>query len=271
MKPGFWQVARRPKWVVGLLIAIAVAALFSLFGNWQLSRSIRVTPSNSTLDKQVALAEIAQPSSSFLDTQADRRVEATVFVAPSRCAVISNRHQLLEDGTTKPGFWTIFDTVDQLEGQPAHVFVASAFYETYEQASAACSKAGVSGLAFDTAIQVVGRYEPSEAPTAQTFIDVAKFDTLSVEQLINFWPLESPKVYAGFIISERMFAPSLATGGEVIKIGIRKSQTELNLLNAFYAIEWVLFAGFAVFMWGRLVQDERKRIEAEGADVGGLN
>jgi hypothetical protein len=28
-----------------------------------------------------------------------------------------------------------------------------------------------------------------------------------------------------------------------------------NLLNIFYAIEWVLFAGFAVFLWYRLVKD----------------
>ncbi|MCC7128649.1 MAG: SURF1 family protein, partial [Microbacteriaceae bacterium] len=30
---------------------------------------------------------------------------------------------------------------------------------------------------------------------------------------------------------------------------------ELNLLNLFYAAEWVIFAGFAVFLWWRLVKD----------------
>jgi hypothetical protein len=74
-------------------------------------------------------------------------------------------------------------------------------------------------------------------------------------------------VYPGFVISESTLVGPLAEGGEPIKIGIRKSQTEVNLLNAFYAIEWVLFAGFAVFLWGRLVQDERKRLETETAET----
>ena len=29
----------------------------------------------------------------------------------------------------------------------------------------------------------------------------------------------------------------------------------LNLLNVFYAVEWVIFAGFAIFLWYRLVKD----------------
>jgi hypothetical protein len=29
----------------------------------------------------------------------------------------------------------------------------------------------------------------------------------------------------------------------------------INWLSAFYAAEWVLFAGFAVFLWGRTVKD----------------
>ena len=33
-------------------------------------------------------------------------------------------------------------------------------------------------------------------------------------------------------------------------------EVSLNLLNVFYAAEWVIFAGFAVFLWWRLVRDE---------------
>ena len=44
---------------------------------------------------------------------------------------------------------------------------------------------------------------------------------------------------------------------------------ELNWLNVFYAIEWVVFAGFAIFLWYRLVRDavERERDEAEAAEA----
>ncbi len=47
---------------------------------------------------------------------------------------------------------------------------------------------------------------------------------------------------------------------EPVKIGTQKTSSQLNLLSAFYFLEWMLFAGFAVFLWWRLVQDERNRL-----------
>jgi hypothetical protein len=35
--------------------------------------------------------------------------------------------------------------------------------------------------------------------------------------------------------------------------------TSVNWLTLFYAVEWVLFGVFAVFLWWRLVQDQRLR------------
>lgn len=45
----------------------------------------------------------------------------------------------------------------------------------------------------------------------------------------------------------------------------------LNWLNVFYAVEWVVFAGFAIFLWFRLVRDafEREVEEAEEAAAEG--
>ena len=81
--------------------------------------------------------------------------------------------------------------------------------------------------------------------------------------MINFWPLEKPKVYPGFVVSEQALYGAKDTTAESIVIGVRQTQTELNWLSAFYAAEWIIFSGFALFLWGRLVQDERKRIEGE--------
>ena len=41
-------------------------------------------------------------------------------------------------------------------------------------------------------------------------------------------------------------------------------EVTLNLLNVFYAIEWALFAGFAIYLWYRLVRDV---VEREGEPV----
>lgn len=34
----------------------------------------------------------------------------------------------------------------------------------------------------------------------------------------------------------------------------------INWLNLFYAVEWVVFAGFAIFFWYRLVRDDWEKI-----------
>jgi hypothetical protein len=41
-----------------------------------------------------------------------------------------------------------------------------------------------------------------------------------------------------------------------------QSDSQVNWLSAFYAIEWTVFAGFAVFMWWRLLADAYKKQQA---------
>lgn len=36
----------------------------------------------------------------------------------------------------------------------------------------------------------------------------------------------------------------------------------MNWLNVFYALEWVVFAGFAVFLWWRLLADAHRRLRS---------
>jgi cytochrome oxidase assembly protein ShyY1 len=258
MKPTFWQVAGKPKWLAGLALAIVVAIVFSLFGNWQLSRSIRVIEGDLPGKAATPLEEVAELGKPFLEVQADRLVSAGVFVSNSNCAVVEGRQQLLEDGSTKPGYWVVFDSVN---ADQVHILIAAAFYEAKDAALAACRKGP--SLDFDTATALVGRYEPSEAPSMRLSQASPLFASLSVEQLINFWPLEKPKVYPGFVVSEKALYGAKDTTAESIVIGVRQTQTELNWLSAFYAAEWIIFSGFALFLWGRLVQDERKRIEGE--------
>ncbi|KZX22122.1 hypothetical protein [Rathayibacter tanaceti] len=45
------------------------------------------------------------------------------------------------------------------------------------------------------------------------------------------------------------------------------SDVSLNWLNVFYAIEWVVFAGFALYLWFRLVRDAWEREAEEALDA----
>ena len=40
--------------------------------------------------------------------------------------------------------------------------------------------------------------------------------------------------------------------------------------NAAYAVQWWVFAAFALWMWGRMVRDETRRARAEAAPGHGI-
>ena len=79
-------------------------------------------------------------------------------------------------------------------------------------------------------------------------------------ELINIWPDAQP-VYGGYLVLDEP-----ADGLEPIISPEPSREVSLNLLNVFYAIEWVIFAGFALYLWYRLVQDavEKERDERAG-------
>ena len=73
---------------------------------------------------------------------------------------------------------------------------------------------------------------------------------------MNVFAADPVKVYPGAFAFAKNPNDAMV-GGQDIKIETQSSGLELNFLNIFYALEWTVFSGFAVFMWWRLVQDER--------------
>ena len=95
--------------------------------------------------------------------------------------------------------------------------------------------------------------------------DPFAMQTVAVAQLINLWAdYDDRPVYFAYVT-----AAEPAAGLEAIASPPPEESVELNWLNVFYAVEWAVFAGFAIFLWYRLVRDavERERDEAaEEAD-----
>ena len=113
---------------------------------------------------------------------------------------------------------------------------------------------------------VVGRFLPSEAPIApDDDEDPLAMQSVAVAQLINVWAdYDDRPVYFGYVTAAEPVA-----GLEAISSPPPEESVELNWLNIFYAVEWAVFAGFAVFLWYRLVRDavERERDEAAEAEA----
>jgi hypothetical protein len=98
---------------------------------------------------------------------------------------------------------------------------------------------------------------------------------VSVAELINYWEVSS---YPGFVAATAEVAGGVdvspaAVQGKILplQIGPQPPAQKINWLNLFYSLEWVVFAGFALFIWWRLVKDDYHRDledaldEAEGS------
>lgn len=252
-KPTFFSVARRAKWIGALALALAVAAAFAGMAQWQADRTFRYVPKAPVDLPMVPLTQLAETSSPFLAPQADRLVSVEATPIPDQCYVVANRIQLDGEGNSKTGFWIVRPAITA-EGKL--VTLAFGWFATESESASRCNE--ITSSPQLTVLQTFrGLYEPSEEPKASTG---SKFESLSVEQFINQPGVpDTFDAFAGFVIVQK---PEHL--GEPILIGNNPGETVFNWLTAFYAAEWALFAGFAIFLWARLVKDEVNRENREG-------
>jgi hypothetical protein len=78
-------------------------------------------------------------------------------------------------------------------------------------------------------------------------------------------------LYGGYVIAR---VPTGAAVGDglvpVTPAALPEPDAFTSLRNLFYAIEWVVFGGFALFLWWRWCRDELDRVAAlDGGDPDG--
>jgi cytochrome oxidase assembly protein ShyY1 len=230
------RIALRPRWIAALILALAVAAGFALLSQWQLSRSVTTgmvveRPTETVLP----LADVATPQKPLPTVADGQLVTVTGDYVEGDTVVLSDRLNRSE-----PGYWV----VAHLRSDGAGVAVAVGW--TSDEATAKTAAAAFAGGPAD----VTGRLVADEGPQTGDFQN-GGLSTLSLGALVNIWADADPAgVYNGYIVSD-IAAPTL----ERIYAPTPQQEVELNWLNLFYAAEWVIFAGFAIFLWWRLVRD----------------
>ncbi len=251
--PGFWHLARRPKWIAALLLALGVAAAFAALGQWQLERSIETAiVDDRDTETAVALESIAEPQSVMTSEASGRIVTVTGTWVEGDERSITGRLSG-DDGSGaagEPGDWIVrhLQTADG-----ASLVVVAGYVRV--GASIPTLPGGTETLS--------GRYVPSESPQSGDF-ENGERTVIAVADLINEWDEVGP-VYSGYLVLSN--APA---GLDTVAAPAPELERELNILNLFYAIEWVLFGGFAVYLWWRLVKDEQEKLEqAAGAEATG--
>lgn len=240
----FWTTARTPRWIAALLLSLGVAASFAALGQWQLDRSVEnAQVVEIDTEAAVPLEQIAEPGSGVTDAQQGRTVEVSGRLVSDDMVTLTGR----SDGDGGVGTWIV-----------AHII-------TDDGASLAVVIGAMDGPSYmplstfeDRHATWVGRYLPPEEPQSSDF-EAGERRALSVAELVNVWEEPGP-VYGGYLV----LAEPLP-GLDAIRADAPERAVTLNWLNVFYAIEWVLFAGFAIYLWYRLVRDVVERAEAEAS------
>ncbi|WP_077489943.1 SURF1 family protein [Sinomonas mesophila] len=256
------RTALKPQWIAALVGALLVSWVFVLLSQWQFSRSVsEAPPAVRTTEEVRPLAEVLRPGEFFPASAADQMVSAEGSFDPARQVLVRDR---LQDG--RKGWWVVaafaVDGAPSVGGEAGTVIpVARGWVAAPEDA----------GPPPSGPVELTGRLLPSEAPEAASDLAAGEVATLSVAQLINLWDVPS---YPGFVAATSEVTPdgdasAAARGGPVEALTIEPQPLEqpVNWLNIFYAVEWVVFAGFSVFLWWRLVRDDYERTQDALADA----
>ncbi len=235
-----WRVARRPKWIAALFLALGVASIFGLLGQWQLDRSIEQgTIIERNTETVVPLESVATPQSVITSEASGRMVSVECRFVEGDDVVLDNRRTLQGVGQ-----WLVRHCMTE---QGNSLAVAVGFAPSGVSANTLPATTG----------EIVGRYVPTESPQQSDFV-AGEISTVAIPELLNLWADPGP-VYGGYLVLSE--APE---GLTTIGTEAPPTQSELNWLNLFYALQWVIFGLFALYLWWRLVRDEWER-EAETA------
>ncbi|MDQ1528426.1 MAG: surfeit locus 1 family protein, partial [Actinomycetota bacterium] len=148
-----WSVARRPRWVAALVLALAVAAGFALLGQWQLGRAVQtatvvVYPTETVMP----LSSVAKPQTNVTDRAAGQMVTVSGTRVKGDTYVVTDRVNF-----GKTGYWVIGHVVAD---NGTSVVVALGWTASRKKADAAAKVLS----AGEPSVTVVGRYQPTEPP-----------------------------------------------------------------------------------------------------------
>ena len=264
-RPASWfEIARRPKWLGGLAVAMIAALICGGLAQWQLDRSIADQAAQAQRQNElkvqtpVALETLVQPNQHLRADNTSRLVSFKAEVDRKSWLVVKGRIQIDSRGIAQTGYWMMAKAVTE----------SGALIPIVVNWDASLVDARASGQIMESDADrnfglqnFVGYLEYPEPPQNQDPKTPWMVSSVSTAQLINLWsPDQKVDAYEGFVILKTVPSDGFDEGATPVTFRPGDSKPlDANWLNVFYGIEWSFFAVFAFFMWWRLVEDQRKK------------
>lgn len=248
------KTALKPRWIAGLVFALLLSGVFVLLSQWQLSRSTQHEPTAPTSIEEVKpLVDVLQPGQFFPGSVSDQMVSATGSYDPAKQVLVDGR---LYNG--QKGFWIV--SAFAVDNAPKLSGVAASPKTWIPVARGWVADAAQAGPPPSGTITVTGRLLPSEAPLPNVDAGPGRASAVAVAELINKWEISS---YPGFVAATSEVAGGVHVAADdavkALNIPAQPPAQQVNWLNLFYSVEWVVFAGFALYIWWRMVADDYRR------------
>lgn len=253
------RTALKPFWLLMLVLTIAVSGVFVYLSKWQFDASrTAAPPPREQTENAVPLVGHIRAGEPLLASQADQVLEFRGHFLPGTDVVVD--HRLLEG---QEGYWVVsaFRPDEAPAGAPEGIVIPVVRGWSAEATAADPAPEGE--------VTVTGRVLPPEGPLPRVKDGPDTggrilVDSLSAAQLTNLWDVPS---YAAFVAAfdvvdaagKDVGVGAVPGGLEPVWVAPQPSETSIVWLNVFYAVEWIIFAGFALYLWWRFVRDDHVR------------
>jgi len=241
------RTALTPRFLGLLGLVLVICAAFVWLGHWQLgvaeSSAHREAVELARSREPAELTTLLEPHQPFRADLSSRPFNATGHYDATGQLLVPGRR--LEG---RPGLWVLTPFV--LDRSGATLPVVRGFVT--DAGSAPPPPAGT--------LTITGGLAPGESPAPDP-APSGQIGSVDLSQLVNTWPGE---LYNAFAFLE---SQSPATASTLTTVPTPVGETGVQWRNAAYAVQWWVFAAFALWMWGRMVRDE-SRTARVGAAAG---
>ena len=233
------RTALTPRFLGLLGLVLVVGAVFVQLGRWQLGvaegKAFEEAVAAARARPPVPLTSVLTPHTAFPGELSARPVTATGHYAAEGQLLVPGRR--LEG---RQGAWVITPFVVEETG--ATLPVLRGFVT--DPADAGRPPTG--------RLTVEGGLAPPESP-APAPTGEGRLGSVDTSVLVNMWP---GGLYNGFLF---LAAEDPASGPQLTKVPTPLGETGVNWRNAAYAVQWWVFALFALWLWWRMVREEHRR------------